>query len=232
MSRVAENIQVSNNFYLLIIDEFRETKPGQFYMLRSWEDYPILSRPISIFNLTDKLEFLYQVVGKGTGLLKNLKKGDNIKVYGPYGNGFETDVTNLAMVGGGVGLAPFYYLSKKVLEKNPKADLTLYIGEKENQNLERLFIDIPIDMKVKKGGFVTDIIDFNKHELIYACGPDIMMKKVYELGKNFGLETYISLDLRMGCGLGACLSCSVDTKEGRKRSCKDGPVFKGSSIYE
>lgn len=232
MSRVAENIQISDNFYLLKIDEFRESKPGQFYMLRSWEDYPILSRPISIFNLTDKLEFLYQVVGKGTGLLKNLKKGDNIKVYGPYGNGFETDVTNLAMVGGGVGLAPFYYLSKKVLEKNPKADLTLYIGEKENQNLERLFIDIPIDIKVKKGGFVTDIIDFNKHELIYACGPDIMMKKVYELGKNFGLETYISLDLRMGCGLGACLSCSVDTKEGRKRSCKDGPVFKGSSIYE
>ena len=232
MSRVAENIQISDNFYLLKIDEFRESKPGQFYMLRSWEDYPILSRPISIFNLTDKLEFLYQVVGKGTELLKNLKKGDNIKVYGPYGNGFETDVTNLAMIGGGVGLAPFYYLSKKILEKNPKADLTLYIGEKENQNLERLFIDIPIDMKVKKGGFVTDIIDFNKHELIYACGPDIMMKKVYELGKNFGLETYISLDLRMGCGLGACLSCSVDTKEGRKRSCKDGPVFKGSSIYE
>ncbi len=232
MSRVAENIQISDNFYLLKIDEFRETKPGQFYMLRSWEDYPILSRPISIFNLTNKLEFLYQVVGKGTELLKNLKKGDNIKVYGPYGNGFETGVTNLAMIGGGVGLAPFYYLSKKILEKNPKADLTLYIGEKENQNLERLFIDIPIDMKVKKGGFVTDIIDFNKHELIYACGPDIMMKKVYELGKNFGLETYISLDLRMGCGLGACLSCSVDTKEGRKRSCKDGPVFKGSSIYE
>lgn len=232
MSRVAENIQISDNFYLLKIDEFRESKPGQFYMLRSWEDYPILSRPISIFNLTNKLEFLYQVVGKGTELLKNLKKGDNIKVYGPYGNGFETDVTNLAMIGGGVGLAPFYYLSKKILEKKPKADLTLYIGEKENQNLERLFIDIPIDMKVKKGGFVTDIIDFNKHELIYACGPDIMMKKVYELGKNFGLETYISLDLRMGCGLGACLSCSVDTKEGRKRSCKDGPVFKGSSIYE
>ena len=232
MNKVIDNIKITDNFYLLKTDGVKNTIHGQFYMLRDWDKYPVLSRPISIFNVGEHLEFLYQVVGKGTEILKNLKKGSPINVYGPYGNGFDINVDSLAMVGGGVGVAPFYYLSKKILEKNKDAKLRLYLGEREGQNLESLFSDLPIDIKVKKGGFVTDIIDFDKHKLYYACGPEIMMKKTHELCRANNKNSYISLDLRMGCGLGACLSCSVDTKNGRKRSCKDGPVFMGSDIYE
>lgn len=232
MTRVIYNKKVDENYYLLKVEESKKVSPGQFFMLRAWENYPTLSRPISIFNEDRGLEFLYQVVGRGTEILRSLKAGDDIKIFGPYGRGFDLPDSDLAMVGGGVGVAPFYYLTRKIKEKNPKSKITFYIGEDENLCLENLFKNLDIDLRVKKGGFITDLIDFKNHKLIYTCGPNIMMEKVYEYGKNYGSEIFVSLDLRMGCGLGACLSCSVDTKNGRKRSCKEGPVFRGGDIYE
>lgn len=201
-------------------------------MLRAWDDYPTLSRPISIFDVSEGLDFLILDKGVGTHIIRNLKIGDEIKIYGPYGNGFDENVDEVAMIGGGVGVAPFYYLSKRILAKNKNAKLTLYIGEEEGLELEKAFYDLNIELKVKKGGYITDIVDFKKHSLIYTCGPTIMMQKVVQRCKDLNIESYVSLENRMGCGTGACLSCSVDSKNGRKRACKDGPVFKGSDIYE
>lgn len=232
MAKVIENIRIDNTYYLLKTDLKMDVLPGQFFMLRAWGTYPTLSRPISIFDASENLEFLYEVVGEGTEIFSKLKQGDNIKVEGPYGNSFNTeDISEISLVGGGVGIAPFYYVSKVLKEKNKNIKIDLYLGERENQEIEKSLLDLDVNLKIKKGGFITDILEFDK-KLIYTCGPDIMMKNVTKMAIENNCEVYVSLDKRMGCGVGACLSCTCKTTSGNKRSCKEGPIFKGEDIIE
>ncbi len=232
MAKVIENIRIDSTYYLLKTDLKMDVLPGQFFMLRAWGTYPTLSRPISIFDASENLEFLYEVVGEGTEIFSKLKQGDNIKVEGPYGNSFNTeDISEISLVGGGVGIAPFYYVSKVLKEKNKNIKIDLYLGERENQEIEKSLLDLDVNLKIKKGGFITDILEFDK-KLIYTCGPDIMMKNVTKMAIENNCEVYVSLDKRMGCGVGACLSCTCKTTSGNKRSCKEGPIFKGEDIIE
>lgn len=232
MAKIIENIEVCKDYFILRTDLDVKVYPGQFFMLRAWESYPTLSRPISVYDVTDGVDFLIEKRGEGTKILEKLEKGDEIKLFGPFGNSFYANVDEVALVGGGVGVAPFHYLIKEIQKLKKDSKITLYIGEREELELENAFKDINCDIKIKKGGFITDIIDFEKHKLIYACGPEIMMKKVVEFAKTHDIKTYVSLEKRMGCGLGACLSCSCDTKNGRRRSCKEGPIFKGSDLLD
>lgn len=232
MAKIIENIDVCKDYFILRTDLDVKVYPGQFFMLRAWESYPTLSRPISVYDVTDGVDFLIEKRGEGTKILENLKKGDEIKLFGPFGNAFYANVDEVALVGGGVGVAPFHYLIKEIQKLKPSSKITLYIGEREELELENTFKDIDCDIKIKKGGFITDIIDFESHDLIYTCGPEIMMKKVVELAKGHDVTTYVSLEKRMGCGVGACLSCSCETKKGRRRSCKEGPIFKGSDLID
>lgn len=232
MAKIIENIDVCKDYFILRTDLDVKVYPGQFFMLRAWESYPTLSRPISVYDVTDGVDFLIEKRGEGTKILENLKEGDEIKLFGPFGNAFYANVDEVALVGGGVGVAPFHYLIKEIQKLKPSSKITLYIGEREELELENAFKDINCDIKIKKGGFITDIIDFESHDLIYTCGPEIMMKKVVELAKDHNVTTYVSLEKRMGCGVGACLSCSCETKRGRRRSCKEGPIFKGSDLID
>lgn len=232
MVKVLENIKIDDNYYLLRTDLKMDVLPGQFFMLRAWGNYPTLSRPISIYDASETLEFLYEVIGEGTKILSQLKVGDELKVEGPYGNSFKTkNIKEISLVGGGVGTAPFHYLIKKLKEENENIDIDFYIGERENQEIEKAFLDLDVNLKIKKGGFITDILEFDK-KLIYTCGPEIMMKNITRLAEENNCEVYVSLDKRMGCGVGACLSCTCKTKDGNKRTCKDGPIFKGGDIIE
>ena len=232
MAKIIENIDVCKDYFILRTDLDVKVYPGQFFMLRAWEAYPTLSRPISVYDVTDGVDFLIEKRGEGTKILEQLKEGDEIKLFGPFGNAFYANVDEVALVGGGVGVAPFHYLIKEIQKLKPSSKITLYIGEREELELENAFKDIACDIKIKKGGFITDIIDFESHDLIYTCGPEIMMKKVVELAKEHDVTTYVSLEKRMGCGVGACLSCSCETKRGRRRSCKEGPIFKGSDLID
>ena len=232
MAKIIENIDVCKDYFILRTDLDVKVYPGQFFMLRAWEAYPTLSRPISVYDVTEGVDFLIEKRGEGTKILESLKEGDEIKLFGPFGNAFYANVDEVALVGGGVGVAPFHYLIKEIQKLKPSSKITLYIGEREELELENAFKDIDCDIKIKKGGFITDIIDFESHDLIYTCGPEIMMKKVVELAKDHDVTTYVSLEKRMGCGLGACLSCSCETKRGRRRSCKEGPIFKGSDLID
>ena len=232
MAKIIENIDVCKDYFILRTDLDVKVYPGQFFMLRAWESYPTLSRPISVYDVTEGVDFLIEKRGEGTKILEQLKEGDEIKLFGPFGNAFYANVDEVALVGGGVGVAPFHYLIKEIQKLKPSSKITLYIGEREELELENAFKDINCDIKIKKGGFITDIIDFEKHDLIYTCGPEIMMKKVVELAKDHDVTTYVSLEKRMGCGVGACLSCSCETKRGRRRSCKEGPIFKGSDLID
>ena len=221
MAKIIENIDVCKDYFILRTDLDVKVYPGQFFMLRAWESYPTLSRPISVYDVTDGVDFLIEKRGEGTKILESLKEGDEIKLFGPFGNAFYANVDEVALVGGGVGVAPFHYLIKEIQKLKPSSKITLYIGEREELELENAFKDID-----------CDIIDFESHDLIYTCGPEIMMKKVVELAKDHDVTTYVSLEKRMGCGLGACLSCSCETKRGRRRSCKEGPIFKGSDLID
>lgn len=232
MAKIIENIDVCKDYFILRTDLDVKVYPGQFFMLRAWESYPTLSRPISVYDVTDGVDFLIEKRGEGTKILEQLEEGDEIKLFGPFGNAFYANVDEVALVGGGVGVAPFHYLIKEIQKLKPSSKITLYIGEREELELENAFKDIDCDIKIKKGGFITDIIDFESHDLIYTCGPEIMMKKVVELAKDHDVTTYVSLEKRMGCGVGACLSCSCETKRGRRRSCKEGPIFKGSDLID
>ncbi len=232
MAKIIENIDVCKDYFILRTDLDVKVYPGQFFMLRAWESYPTLSRPISVYDVTNGVDLLIEKRGEGTKILEQLKEGDEIKLFGPFGNAFYANVDKVALVGGGVGVAPFHYLIKEIQKLKPSSKITLYIGEREELELENAFKDINCDIKIKKGGFITDIIDFENYDLIYTCGPEIMMKKVVELAKDHDVTTYVSLEKRMGCGVGACLSCSCETKKGRRRSCKEGPIFKGSDLID
>ncbi len=122
--KVLEKIDIDKRYFLIKTDFKEKVLPGQFFMLRSWENYPTLSRPISIFDFSQGADFLIEELGEGTSLLRTVKKGDSIKLYGPYGNSFNTDVDEVALVGGGVGIAPMYYLAKKIKEKKPQAKVS------------------------------------------------------------------------------------------------------------
>ena len=229
MIRVIKNIDIDDRYFFLKTEGSIEAKAGQFYMLRAWDNYPTLSRPISIYNVSDGLEFLIEERGEGTNLLRRLKEGDELKVYGPYGNSFDIDVGKVALVGGGVGTAPMYLTAKRIKEKNKNAEVKLYLG------LDEMFYDLKdlgVEIFVKRGGFITDIIDFKEEKLIYACGPEAMLENITKLSLKEGSTCYVSLDTKMACGVGACLGCTCKTKNGNKRTCKEGPIFLGSDIYE
>lgn len=231
MNEVIYNKKVDKNYFLLKVDKIIDALPGQFFMLRAWDNYPTLSRPVSIYDLDQEgIVFLIEKRGLGTEILSKLKKGDSIKIFGPYGNHFQyKNIKEVSFVAGGVGSAPFYYLSKYLKKYNKDVKIDFYLGEREDQNLEDCFKDLDLNLIVKKGGFITDILKYDK-KLIYTCGPEIMMKKIADLGKENSCQVYLSLENRMGCGLGACLSCTCKTKEGKKRACKEGPVFKGDEL--
>lgn len=235
MIRVIKNIDIDDRYFFLKTEGSIEAKAGQFYMLRAWDNYPTLSRPISIYNVSDGLEFLIEERGEGTNLLRRLKEGDELKAYGPYGNSFDIDVKKVALVGGGVGTAPMYLTAKRIKEKNKNAEVKLYLGLDETTRLDEMFYDLKdlgVEIFVKRGGFITDIIDFKEEKLIYACGPEAMLENITKLSLKEGSICYVSLDTKMACGVGACLGCTCKTKNGNKRTCKEGPIFLGSDIYE
>lgn len=217
--------------------------PGQFLEIRVNDDIePFLRRPISIYNIDkekSELEFIFQVKGKGTEILAQKEVGDMISIMGPLGNGkFEIkDYKNIAIIGGGIGIFPLYELAKQA-SKN--ANVTTYIGfrnkdfvvlEDEFEKVSNKLVITTDDGSYKENGFAINFLkeDCNaeKPDCIYACGPLPMLKAVRDFAIENNINAQVSLEERMGCGIGICLGCAVKDKnsEGYKHVCKDGPVF-------
>lgn len=227
MIKILENHALSEELFLLTTDISKPSSPGQFYMLNSMDHAKLLGRPISVFNYeADETQFLIAKVGKGTEDLAKLKAGDFIRGSGPYGNGFpEPNGEKIALIGGGTGIAVFYHMAKHWADK---AEFQLYIGLREPSDLDKYFNDLDVPVKLKHGGFITDIVDYHEPDAFYTCGPRPMMDKVLENAKD--KPVYMSLERRMACGFGACLGCTIHTREGLKKVCKDGPVFSGELL--
>ncbi|RVU54298.1 dihydroorotate dehydrogenase electron transfer subunit [Anaerosphaera multitolerans] len=235
MGNIISNEKLSKDFYLLKAKEEKEVKMGQFYMLRSWDYYPLLSRPISIYDSDGKtISFLYKVVGEGTELFAKLKPGDEITLQGPLGESFPEVEGKIAMVGGGVGIAPLYLASKTLKELNPENKIDIYLGFSDVALLEEEYGKVCDNLKINVGGFVTDDIEVENYDHIFTCGPEIMMKVLYEKCKRVGVEDRltVSMESRMACGVGACFGCTCKTTEGNKKVCKDGPIFSAKEVFE
>lgn len=234
--KVYESKEISTGIFKLTIQGSFEGKPGQFYMLRAWEKQPFLSRPISIHNLDEgKIEFLYEVRGEGTELFSKLKRDDDIELLGPLGNGFDIDSIKgkVAIVTGGIGIAPMYYTAKQL----EACEVEFYAGFRGQVYLIDEIKDFVNEIYVSTDtgefghkGFITEIFNPKKYDIVLCCGPSIMMDKILRVCKENNKKVFISQENRMACGIGACLGCTCKTNSGAKTVCKDGPVFSGEDV--
>lgn len=235
MAEILQNEQVSDDFYLMKVQKENQAAMGQFYMLRAWNEYPVLSRPISVFDADpETVSFLYKVVGKGTEIFTKLKAGDEITLDGPHGNGFPEVKGKIALVGGGVGIAPLYLTAKTLKKLDPDTKVDIYLGFSGQPILTDRYEAVADQVKVNVGGFVTDDIDPREYDFILTCGPEIMMKVLYRKCRDLKAKApvYVSMENRMACGIGACLVCTCKTSKGNRRACKDGPVMLGNEVFD
>lgn len=237
MGTILSNENLGQDFFLMKVKEKNDAEMGQFYMLRAWNTYPVLSRPISVYDADEaSVSFLYKVVGEGTKLLSGMNAGAEITLDGPHGNGFLdlNDKKKIALVGGGVGIAPLYLAAKTYKKANPDCTVDIYLGFSGEPILQSEYEKVADSVTVNVGGFVTDDIDPCAYDAIVTCGPTIMMKVLYEKCKKLQAEAplYVSMENRMACGIGACLVCTCKTTGGNRKVCKDGPVFLGSEVFE
>lgn len=232
MATILENIQLSRDFFLMKAAQENDASMGQFYMVRGWERYPLLSRPISVYDADkESVSLLYKIVGEGTALLSKLRPGDPVTLHGPYGNGFPVVSGRTAMVGGGVGIAPLYLAAKTLAKADPSSQIDLYLGFSDTALLENEYASVCDNLTTDVGGYITDKVEPGDYDQIFTCGPDIMMRVLAEKCAKSGTPLYVSLENRMACGLGACLVCSCKTVNGNRKACKDGPVFEAKAVY-
>lgn len=233
---VIENVKVSDGIYRLTMESGLDVNPGQFFMLKAWGGEPFLPRPISVHDADgSSISFLYEVRGSGTQILSSLKTGDAVEYTGPLGNGFDVEHIKgkVAIVTGGIGIAPMFYTAKML--KDTKVDL--YAGFKSNPyllgDIKNYVSDVYVstdDGSYGHKGFITDIFSPWEYSAVLCCGPEVMMKKAAARCIAYATPIFISEESRMACGIGACLGCSCKTNTGMKRICKDGPVFSGREV--
>ena len=198
----------------------------------------VLRRPISVHSFDaekNEIGFLVQVVGDGTRWLASLKVGDKVNTLMPLGNGFTMPTEGggrYLLVGGGVGSAPLYCLAEQ-LRKNGN-DFVILIGARAAKDLYRRDAYEALgrveytteDGSLGEKGYVTNhSVLAEKFDGIFTCGPKPMMLAVAKYARENSIACEVSLENKMACGLGACLCCVEDTKEGHKCVCTDGPVF-------
>jgi len=226
-----------------------DSKPGQFVMVRAGEGMdPLLRRPFSVHQVAEGglVQILFKVVGKGTQVLANLQPGQQMDILGPLGRGFthNSHCPNY-LVGGGIGIAPLFFLAKKMLLKNEPSAIQVLLGARTKDeitslvdNFESMGLGVQVateDGSLGKQGLVTDLMASLQHEnpaMVYACGPYPMMRAVVGVCRDKSWECQVSLETIMACGLAACLGCAVlraDMK-GYVHACKDGPVFNADDV--
>ena len=235
-SKVLYNERVVDNIFKMVCEDENDIKAGQFYMLKL-NGQTLLPRPISICEKEgNKITFLYAVVGAGTEEFSKLREGDTINLTGPLGNGFnlEENLGKVALVCGGIGTAPMVEVAKQLRAKNAFGIIDVYAGFRDEiylkEDLEKYANKVEITTNTGKyghKGFVTEIFKPEEYDTVLCCGPEVMMKAVIEMCKAKGTKIYVSMEKHMACGVGACLVCTCKTKDGFKRTCKDGPVFDG-----
>jgi len=240
--------KIKKDVYLLVFSSpylAKKAKPGNFLHLKV--NSVILRRPFSIHRIDkNDVSILFKVKGSGTTSLANYKEGNSLNIIGPLGNGFShvSVKGQHIFIAGGIGVAPFMFLAQKL----KKAKKIVLLGAKTGKDLlcEKEFKALKCKVSVatedaskgKKGTAIKllkDTLATIDHRLpinLYVCGPKEMFLGVYKTIRKFSnIKCQVSFEQFMGCGLGICCACTIDTKQGYKKVCKDGPVFNLSDIF-
>jgi dihydroorotate dehydrogenase electron transfer subunit len=202
-----------------------------------------LRRPISVFNVQKQwLVVVYKVVGTGTAIMSELKEGSRLDILTGLGTGYNIALAgeNPLVVAGGYGAASIYGLSRALACAGKNPEILLGFNNADDVFLAKEFQELSLsgalvrvvtaDGSLGEKGLVTDFVSKDNiapHSFIYACGPIPMLKA---LSEKTDIQGQFSLESRMGCGFGACMGCSVMTKNGAKRICKEGPVLDKEEI--
>lgn len=212
------------------------TKPGQF--VETALPGRFLRRPISVCDAGGgKLTLIYKVVGHGTFDMSRMEKGMVLDIISGLGNGYalEKSGEKPLLIGGGVGVPPLYMLAKKLMEQGKTPTVILGFNTENEVFYEEEFKALGCNTFVTtadgsrgKKGFVTDALPLTgEYTYYYCCGPEPMLRAIYNKAEGRG---EYSFEARMGCGFGACMGCSIMTKSGSKRVCREGPVFEKEDI--
>ncbi len=276
--RILKNIEMAEKIFLLELKAPKiaaRARAGQFVHLKvgggTADRDPLLRRPFS-FNRIDseagKISIKYRVVGRGTEALSDNEPGDILDVMGPLGEGFDLSSAGDSplIIGGGMGIAP---LGPAVIDLEKKSDLTVFFGAvcaselMEISLLKKTGVNFQLatdDGSAGIRGAVTELLEsrlekekktYTSFDYVYGCGPEPMLKELQLLSKKYGFTGEISLESRMACGVGACLSCARKIEQGKtggensgseeesggswnyKNVCQEGPVFSiGEVIFD
>lgn len=248
---VIENRELTSNGsirQLKLKADNMDFRPGQFVNIEV--DGHFLRRPISISEYSDGImSLVVQIVGEGTRKIANARAGDSLNLLAGLGNGFsfpEKPVNaDTVLIGGGVGYAPLIAVMKELRQKgcenpvavfgfNGKSDVPLIQLEelqKEGFKITVTTMEGDFGMKGNSVEVVKRMIENGEinPEYFYACGPMPMLRAIKE---HLPIDGEVSLEARMGCGFGACMGCTIETTDGPRRICKEGPVFKINTILE
>ena len=239
--KILSNEEVAEKIFRLTVDapELAEiSRAGQFVQVKISDEFT-LRRPLGIAStLNGKVKIFYRAVGRGTETLSARRAGENLNILGALGNGFSTYNGKILLVGGGMGLAPLLCAAEKfnsdVLIGGRTSSEVIFWQEEFRPHVEKIFITTD-DGSYAKKGFVIDLLPevlaAEDYSAILTCGPEIMMRGVAKFAAEKNIPCEVSFEKRMACGLGACLSCSIDTVDGRKKVCKDGPVFEAGKVF-
>lgn len=250
-TKVLSQEQIAPGVYSMWISTEKiaaEAKAGQFISLYCNDASRILPRPISICEVDSKnnaLRIVYRVVGKGTDEFSHYCAGDTIPVLGPLGNGFSLRDKKAMLIAGGIGIPPMIELAKE-LKANGVEEIISVIGyrdgdlflKKELEQYGTVYVATEDGSAGTKGNVMNAIDEHGlTADVIYSCGPKPMLKAVQAFGLKHEIETQLSLEEKMACGVGACLACVCQSKEvddhshvHNKRVCKDGPVFDAREV--
>ena len=232
---VTENAPLAANVYRMRLSGCAgDNRPGQFVDIRL--DGLFLRRPISVCDFENgELTLIYKVVGKGTEAMKKLLPGAELSVLTGLGNGYDLAAAGERplLIGGGVGVPPLYMLAKRLVREGKAVSAVLGFNTKAEVFCEDEFraLGCAVTITTADGsygtrGFVTDALPGDA-SYFYACGPMPMLRAVFS---RTDIPGEMSFEERMGCGFGACMGCSVMTKNGAKRVCREGPVFKKEEL--
>ena len=236
---IKENQALTKTVYKMVLsgDVSDITATGQFVNIKI--DGLFLRRPISVYDCDEKaVTIIYKVVGKGTEQMKKMTDGE-LDVLTGLGNGYDLSKAGdkPLLIGGGVGVPPMYLLAKKLKAMGKDVSVILGFNTKSEIFCEKDFKALGCKVTVATAdgsygvkGFVTTAMKDMDYSYFYTCGPEPMLKAIYNESKTSG---QFSFEERMGCGFGACMGCSCKTLYGNKRICKDGPVLvKEEIIWE
>jgi NAD(P)H-flavin reductase len=253
---LVNHIYINNEIFRLDLTwEGPAPKAGQFFMVKPKRSSVFLARPISValWRSPNTVRFLIAIRGRGTTELLNMRLEDEVEMTGPLGNawgdflppagtgdGPGQNQKPVALVGGGIGLAPLTAFAEEL----PEESYDFYVGFRIGfRNVEerygllgpaafsaRSLIIATEDGSEGRRGRIPDFIEAAKYAAVYACGPEPMLKAVTERCKEAGVPCFVSMERRMACGVGACLGCTVPTVNGNRRCCADGPIFPAEEV--